>query len=60
MALVGHGSVPVEPWGGLYRTLGSADPGRRAVELTAIPFFAWANRGPSDMTVWVQQIPEAR
>ncbi len=60
VALVGHGSVPVEPWGGLYRTLGSADPGRRAVELTAIPFFAWANRGPSDMTVWVQQIPEAR
>ena len=55
VALVGGGTVPVEPWGGLYRTLEAENPERRAVELTAIPFFAWANRGPSDMTLWVHR-----
>ncbi|MDP6349133.1 MAG: glycoside hydrolase family 127 protein [Chloroflexota bacterium] len=55
VALVGNGTIPVEPWGGLYRTLEAGNPERRAVDLTAIPFFAWANRGPSDMTVWVHR-----
>jgi DUF1680 family protein len=37
-------TVPVEP----------AQPKRRAVEMTAIPYFAWANRGPGPMQVWLQ------
>jgi DUF1680 family protein len=28
-------------------------------EITAIPYFAWANRGPSEMTVWVPYEREA-
>ncbi len=27
--------------------------GRRAHELVAVPYFAWANRGPNEMTVWL-------
>lgn len=27
----------------------------KAVELTFVPYFAWGNRGPSDMRVWVQE-----
>ncbi|MEV0232064.1 beta-L-arabinofuranosidase domain-containing protein [Nonomuraea sp. NPDC050786] len=29
-------------------------PGRRSAALTAVPYFSWANRGPSDMTVWIR------
>jgi uncharacterized protein len=28
-------------------------PSRRGAKLTAIPYFAWANRGPSAMRVWI-------
>lgn len=31
----------------------------REVPFTAIPYFAWANRGPGDMQVWIAQSPEA-
>ena len=27
----------------------------REVELRAIPYYAWANRGPSDMRVWIPE-----
>jgi DUF1680 family protein len=44
-----------------YSDASSADPGaERAeadLEVRAIPYFAWANRGASDMRVWV---PERR
>jgi DUF1680 family protein len=42
-------------WGGrLYRPVGSGapTPGQR-VELTAIPYYAWANRAQGAMRVWV-------
>lgn len=40
------------PWGNdLYREFKPAAPG--AVEVKLIPYFAWANRGKSEMTVWV-------
>jgi len=29
------------------------DPPARRVPVKAIPYYAWANRGPSDMTVWI-------
>lgn len=30
-------------------------PGR--VPLRAIPYYAWANRGPSEMRVWIPELP---
>jgi hypothetical protein len=30
----------------------------KLVEIKAIPYFAWANRGPSEMTVWIPQAPK--
>ena len=35
----------------LYREL-STEPAREA-EITLIPYFAWANRGASEMSVWL-------
>ena len=59
VAMVGEGSEPVESWDGLYRSIATTKRGRRSVTLKAIPFFAWANRGDSEMTVWVQREPAA-
>ena len=44
-------------WGGrLYRPFRpGAAPARQRAELTAIPYFAWANRGPGAMRVWIPQ-----
>lgn len=40
--------------GRLYRPLQTAaSPAGEPVTLTAIPYYAWANRGPSAMRVWV-------
>ena len=41
-----------------WATLGAEPPSRRrAVELTAIPYHLWANRGPSTMRVFVPVTP---
>lgn len=38
----------------LYRDFGAGRvPERRSVTLKAIPYFSWANRGPSAMRVWI-------
>jgi DUF1680 family protein len=40
--------------GGLYRPLGAGDePPGKAVTLTAIPYYAWSNRGAHPMRVWI-------
>ncbi len=40
-------------WEGvLYHTDGNAEV---PVPLTAVPYYAWANRGPGDMLVWVRE-----
>lgn len=40
------------PWGNeLYREIKPAES--KAVEIKLIPYFAWANRGKSEMTVWM-------
>jgi DUF1680 family protein len=48
--------VETEPWAddGLYRPLGP-DPlvARQPVSLTAVPYYAWANREPGAMRVWI-------
>jgi DUF1680 family protein len=50
-----RGSAIVEPsgdWGGrLYRP--RRRPWRRSIETRFIPYFAWDNRGQSEMTVWL-------
>lgn len=46
-------------WDGLlYRRSDDAaadQPGRSLVTMTAIPYYAWANRGAGPMTVWIRQ-----
>jgi DUF1680 family protein len=40
------------PWGDeLYREFTPSAP--KSVELRLIPYYAWANRGKSEMTVWL-------
>ncbi len=39
------------PEGDLYRT---EPPATRAVELLAVPYYAWANRAPGEMRVWLR------
>jgi DUF1680 family protein len=34
---------------------GADAPRADAIELTAIPYLAWANRGPSEMRVWIRE-----
>ena len=44
-----------DAWNGaLYRTVGE-DGSTTAVALTAIPYFAWANREPGPMLVWLRR-----
>ena len=33
--------------------------GKRPVKLTAVPYYAWANRNPGAMTVWLDEAPAA-
>lgn len=43
---------PSAPWSeGLYRALSTTEPKRIPIRL--IPYFAWDNRGPGEMTVWI-------
>jgi DUF1680 family protein len=47
------GSGGAAPWWP-YRPADAASPdGLRPVTLTAIPYFAWSNRGPGAMRVWI-------
>ena len=47
--------------GPLYQTLAETGPpstkrvGAEAVPIRAVPYFAWANRGPSTMDVWLRR-----
>jgi len=50
---------PAPGWdGALYRNLSSVErdrQGRSEVQLTAIPYMVWANRGAGPMTVWLRR-----
>lgn len=37
----------------LYRTFPAPPTPKRPVDLTLIPYYAWANRGPGNMEVWI-------
>jgi hypothetical protein len=46
--------VDMGPWQDeLYRRAPGEDLVQRAVRLTAVPYYAWANRGPNTMRVWI-------
>lgn len=49
--------APGEPWRGhLYRRAGAAPPrDPRGVRFTAVPYFAWANREPGPLQVWLRR-----
>jgi DUF1680 family protein len=53
MCLTGQGTLtPAAQWGPqLYRKLPTEKPA--SVPLTLIPYYAWGNRGHSDMEVWI-------
>ena len=52
-----QGSVAdVSDWDGtLYRSAMPPDDPTRPVKLTAVPYYAWANRSPGTMRVWIPQ-----
>ena len=59
-----HGAAQIAPpgdgWTGqLYRTVAPDWTPRSLVEITAIPYFAWANREPGRMQVWLGTGPKA-
>jgi DUF1680 family protein len=47
--------APVEPrvGGPLYRSYDPSPPRYKAISLAAIPYYAWANREPGPMQVWI-------
>jgi len=51
-------ALDLDEWdGALYRTFeGGAGPRRHPLTLTAIPYYAWANRGPASMRVWIPRL----
>ena len=53
MTLSGKGELTPDPqWGSqLYRPLSNRKP--TSVPLTLIPYYAWGNRGQTDMQVWI-------
>jgi hypothetical protein len=42
-----------DEWTCLYRPLDDISRERRAVEVTAVPYFLWGNRERGSMTVWI-------
>jgi DUF1680 family protein len=54
--LTAPGAVPVQPETALYHPWRPERPITRPVTLTAIPYYAWNNRGPCAMTVWMQEM----
>jgi hypothetical protein len=53
VVLVGQGSVQRAANGALYAEGFADGTSEEAVEVTAIPYFRWANRGPCPMRVWI-------
>jgi DUF1680 family protein len=53
VVLVGRGYVSRADGRQLYAEGAAAAPDGEVVEVTAIPYFRWANRGPAPMRVWI-------
>jgi uncharacterized protein len=51
-------AVDTRPWANqLYRQVGAPPAARRRVALTAVPYYAWANREPGAMRIWIPRGP---
>ncbi|MFL5761273.1 MAG: glycoside hydrolase family 127 protein [Thermomicrobiales bacterium] len=49
-------AVPDDRWSGkLYRTASEPGKRRRPARITAIPYYAWSNRDPGPMRVWIHR-----
>ena len=49
-------TVDTRPWSNqLYRQVGATPAARRRVALTAVPYYAWANREPGAMRIWISR-----
>jgi len=47
-------AVDTRPWANqLYRQVSATPAARRRVALTAVPYYAWANREPGAMRIWI-------
>jgi DUF1680 family protein len=55
VVLRSRGEVAEAPDGALYRPATLVEPARRPAPLTAIPYYAWANRQPGPMVVWMRE-----
>jgi len=54
MTIVGSGySRPLAGWDGLYRRRADVSDARDRIEVTAVPYFLWANRESGPMAVWI-------
>lgn len=53
--ITAHGRTLGASDGALYARVGEPRGAGRPVELTAIPYYAWANREPAPMTVWIRR-----
>jgi len=51
--ITSEGMVPVGNWGLLYRPFETEPIKTKPVILRAIPYYAWDNRGSSEMSVWL-------
>ncbi len=54
MVIRGEGMIPVENWGPLYRPFETNPVKTKPVVLKTIPYYAWDNRGVSEMSIWIQ------
>ena len=43
--------------GGVSVVRGTAERSGAAIDLLAVPYFAWANRDPGEMAVWMSELP---
>ncbi len=52
--VIGAGSTRSnEDWHGLYRRFDDVSSHRQTIEVTAVPYFLWGNRGKGSMNVWI-------
>lgn len=58
MVVEGAGAVvDAAPWADqLYQPFGSVAETSRPVKLRAVPYYAWANRGPGAMRIWIPRL----
>jgi DUF1680 family protein len=54
VVLRSRGEVAETPDGALYRPA-AGEPARHPAQITAIPYYAWANRQPGPMLVWMRE-----